>query len=131
MAKKREKPAGPEMAPEPVETIRIDEPIAPVPTDDGWVPDLWANFDVSSPGQSPHTVRLRSLADDTPYPVRFELPMAVLFAIVDPNHPNADPDAAVLFGLIDRKSHKPTLIGDLVLSGTDQTSLRHKMRWVR
>ena len=57
------------------------------------------------------------------------LPRAVLIALLDPAHELADAETAEKLRLIERG--EPTPIGALVIAGTDQTALRHKMaaRW--
>jgi len=65
---------------------------------------------------------------ETMLSVRFELPLPVLIALIEPLHPKADLAAAVWYGLIDIVAMLPTPIGNAVLSGVDQTAIRHKMR---
>lgn len=53
------------------------------------------------------------------------LPRAVLIALLDPTHELADAETAEKLRLIE--GGEPTPIGALIIAGTDQTALRHKM----
>jgi len=108
MAKKQAKPLNLESVTEPAgsaeqvpaeETVSVVQSIIPIPT-------AW----------------------ETMLSVRFELPLPVLIALIEPLHPKADLAAAVWYGLIDIVAMLPTPIGNAVLSGVDQTAIRHKMR---
>ena len=101
MAKKQVRPLRPYAAEADAveETISIDPPIAPIPT-----------------------------TGDSMFPSRFELPLSVLIALMDQTHPKADMAGAIWYGLIDLHTLDLSPIGKLVLSGVDQTAIRHKMR---
>lgn len=64
-------------------------------------------------------------AGDPLLPVRLELPQAVLFALIDAEHPDADLIGAAYYGLVALDGLTP--LGEKVLAGIDQTALRHKM----
>jgi hypothetical protein len=72
-----------------------------------------------------------SLSIYTPTPdepmqfVQMVLPRTVLFALIDPAHPDANVPGAEYYGLLQQGELTP--IGALVLGGTDQTALRHKL----
>jgi hypothetical protein len=57
--------------------------------------------------------------------VHIALPRSVLFALIDPAHPDANVPGAEYYGLLQQGELTP--IGALVLGGTDQTALRHKL----
>ena len=66
---------------------------------------------------------------DPPLPVRLELPQAVLFALIDAEHPDADLIGAAYYGLVALDGLTP--LGEKVLAGIDQTALRHKLNAAR
>lgn len=65
--------------------------------------------------------------DERQYPVVLTLPMSVLIAVLDKDHPLADVDGALHFGLLRIESFTPSPLGELVAAGCDQTAIRHKM----
>jgi hypothetical protein len=123
---------------EPIEEQPVDyENVEPEAVDAPWddpeptVVDETTETVITKPGGE--AVALTP-PDERQYRVSFALPYGVLVALLDWHHSEADVERAYKLGLLEQnyEEHaadltKLTELGALVLSGFDQTAVRHKM----
>lgn len=120
-----------------VEPIPVEEPepdavsdIIAAVEEDGvpFTPPEHETFDIPIDVNVPDAVYAPDAASAPTMRVTLELPIPVLYALIDATHPEADVEGADhVYKLMESDTGVVLPMGELVLAGIDQTTLRHKM----